>query len=316
MKAWISTDSRYYEDVKQSAVDFKLYQAGYDRNKALGEFAAVAKPKVMGYEVSHLTVGTFKDWSKAARKAGFKLKPAVGLVEELRIVKAPDELDKIKRAVKLTDEAFAHFCAVVKPGMTEKDGAWVIEKYMREHGADKTAFDLIVASGPNGALPHAHTSNRKIQAGEPIVIDIGCRIEHYHSDLTRTIILGKPDEQFNKVYKTVLKAQETAEKRIKAGHQRQTCRCPRAQCHRKSGLWSILWARAWTRRRFGSARRTARQQIEQGYLSCRHDADHRTGHLHSRLGGRPDRGFGRRQRHWRHSFESSKQGTGRPRLII
>jgi Xaa-Pro aminopeptidase len=215
--AWISTDSRYYEDVKQRAVDFKLFEAGYDRNKALGEFAAVAKPKTMGFEVSHLTVGTFKDWSKAARKAGFKLKPAVGLVEELRIVKTPDELDKIKRAVKLTDEAFAHFCTIVKPGMTEKEGAWVIEKYMREHGADKTAFDLIVASGPNGALPHAITGDRKIQPGEPIVVDIGCRVERYHSDLTRTIIFGKPDEQFTKVYQIVLKAQETAEKKIKAG---------------------------------------------------------------------------------------------------
>ena len=216
-EAWISTDSRYYEDVKQRAPDFKLFEAGYDRNKALGEFAAIAKPKTMGFEISHLTVGTFKDWSKAARKAGFKLKPALDLVEELRIVKTPDELDKIKRAVKLTDEAFAHFCSVVKPGMTEKECAWVIEKYMRENSADKTAFDLIVASGPNGALPHAITGERKLQTGEPIVVDIGCRIEHYHSDLTRTIILGKSDQQFDKVYKTVLKAQETAEKRIKAG---------------------------------------------------------------------------------------------------
>lgn len=215
--AWISTDSRYYEDVKQRAPDFKLFEAGYDRTKALGEFAAAAKVKTMGFEVAHLTVSTFKDWSKAARKAGFKLKPAVGLVEELRIVKTPDELDKIQRAVKLTDEAFAHFCTVVKPGMTEKEGAWIIEKFMREHGADKIAFDLIVAGGPNGALPHAIAGNRKFQLGEPIVVDIGCRVDHYHSDLTRTIILGKADDKFNQVYKTVLKAQEAAEKRIKAG---------------------------------------------------------------------------------------------------
>jgi Xaa-Pro aminopeptidase len=215
--AWISTDSRYYEDVKQRAKDFKLFEAGYDRNKVLGEFAAVAKPKVMGFEVSHLTVQTFKDWSKAARQAGFKLKPVSGLVEDLRVVKTPAELEKIKRAVKLTDEAFAHFCAVVKPGMTEKEGAWIIEKYMREHGADKIAFDLIVASGPNGALPHAVPGERPFQLGEPIVVDIGARVDHYHSDLTRTIILGKADEQFHQVYKTVLRAQQAAEKKIKAG---------------------------------------------------------------------------------------------------
>lgn len=216
--AWIATDSRYYEDVKQRAPEYHLLESGYDRNKPLGEFAAVAKPKTMGYEVSHLTVATLKDWAKAARKAGFKLVPTKGLVEELRLIKEPTELGAIKRAVELTDRAFAHFGVTVKPGMTEKQAAWLIEKYMRENGADKVAFDLIVASGPNGALPHAIPGDRVIQRGEPIVVDIGCRIDRYHSDLTRTICLGQPaDGQFMKVYKTVLKAQETAEKKIRAG---------------------------------------------------------------------------------------------------
>jgi Xaa-Pro aminopeptidase len=213
----ISTDSRYYEDVRRRAPDFKLFEAGYDRNKALGEFAAVTKAKVMGYEMTHLTVATLKDWTKAARKAGFKLVPTTGLVEEFRMVKEPAELAAIKRAVELTDAAFAHFVANVKVGMTEKEAAWNIEEYMRTHGADKVAFDLIVASGPNGALPHAIPGARKFQRGEPIVVDIGCRIDYYHSDMTRTICLGQPDEQFNKVFSTVLKAQKAAEKKIKAG---------------------------------------------------------------------------------------------------
>lgn len=216
-QAWISTDSRYYEDVKQRAPDFTLFEAGYERTKAFAEFAKAAKPKVMGFEMAHVTVATLKEWSKAARQAGFKLKPTTGLVEGLRQVKAPEELALIQRAAALTDRAFAHFCAVIKPGMTEKEAAWLIEKYMRENGADKVAFDLIVASGPNSALPHAVPSARKIQRGEPIVIDIGCRIEHYHSDMTRTIWLGQPDEQFKKVYDTVLKAQKNAIKKIKAG---------------------------------------------------------------------------------------------------
>ncbi|MBM3128991.1 MAG: aminopeptidase P family protein [Chloroflexi bacterium] len=216
--AWIATDSRYYEDVKQRAPDFHLLEAGYDRNKPLADFAAEVKPKVMGYEMTHLTVATQKDWNKVARKAGFKLAPVKGLVEDLRAVKEPAELAAIKRAVELTDQAFTHFCAIVKPGMTEKQAAWQIEKYMRENGADKIAFDLIVASGPNGALPHAIPGERKLQRGEPIVIDIGCRIDRYHSDLTRTICLGQPpDDKFLKVYKTVLKSQETAEKKIRAG---------------------------------------------------------------------------------------------------
>jgi len=216
-EAWISTDSRYYEEVKQFAPDYKLFQAGYDRNKVLGEFGAQAKPKVVGFEATYLTVATFKDWSKAARKAGFKLKPVSGIVENQRVVKDADEIAKIKRAVELTDEAFAHFCREIKPGMTEKQGAWIIERYMREHGADKVAFDLIVAAGPNGALPHARPGDRVIQRGEPIVVDIGCRVDHYNSDMTRTVVLGEASAQFHKVYDTVLKAQRAAEKKIREG---------------------------------------------------------------------------------------------------
>ena len=216
-QAWISTDSRYYEEVKQFAPDFDLFQAGYDRNKVIGEFGARAKPKVVGFEMTYLTVATFKDWSKAARKAGFKLKPVDGLVEALRIIKDEDELAKIKRAVALTDDALAHFCREIRPGMTEKQGAWIIERYMREHDADKVAFDLIVAAGPNGALPHARPSDYVIKRGEPIVVDIGCRVDHYNSDLTRTVILGEADDHFKKVYNTVLKAQLAAEKKIHEG---------------------------------------------------------------------------------------------------
>ncbi len=216
--AWISTDSRYYEEVKTFAPDFKLFEAGYDRNKVLNKLGkSKLKPKVVGYEMAHLTAATLASWSETARKAGFKLKGTDGLVEELRIVKDAQEIAKIKRAVDLTDAAFAHFCRTIKPGMTEKQGAWIIEKYMRENGADKIAFDLIVAAGPNGALPHAHPSDHVIQRGEPIVVDIGCRIDHYHSDLTRTICLGEADAQFNQVYAAVLEAQRAAEEQIHQG---------------------------------------------------------------------------------------------------
>jgi Xaa-Pro aminopeptidase len=214
--AWISTDSRYYEDVKQKAKDFKLFEAGYDRNKWIGGFAEETKPSIVGFEADHITVTTFKGWTKAARKAAFKFKPTTGIVSSLRVFKDPDEIAKIKRAVEITDAAFAHLVSVVKPGMTEKEGAWIIEKFMRENGAEALAF-AIVASGPNAALPHAIPTDRKFRRGEPIILDIGCRFEDYHSDLTRTIILGEPDEQFTKVYETVLKAQKTAEKKIREG---------------------------------------------------------------------------------------------------
>lgn len=217
-RAWISTDSRYYEEVKTFAPDFKLLETGYDRNKVLNKLGkSKPKPKIVGFEAAHLTAATLTSWSETAHKAGFKLNPTNGIVEELRIVKDAQEIAKIKRAVDLTDAAFAHFCQTIKPGMTEKQGAWIIEKYVRENGADKIAFDLIVAAGPNGALPHAHPSGYVIQRSEPIVVDIGCRVDHYNSDLTRTICLGEPDAQFSQVYDTVLKAQRAAEEQIRQG---------------------------------------------------------------------------------------------------
>ncbi len=213
--AIISTDSRYYEEVKQRAPDFKLFEAGYDRNKILGEFGTLASPKLVGFEARYVNYATFKDWSKAARKAGYKLKPVGGLVEELRAVKTAEELALIKNAAALTDEAFKQLKAVIKPGMTEKECAWVIESYMREHGAETVAFTPIVGSGPNGALPHGTPGDRKVQRGEPIVVDIGARVNAYNSDMTRTICLGKPDDKFKQIYGIVLKAQSAAIRRIK-----------------------------------------------------------------------------------------------------
>ncbi len=217
-QAWISTDSRYYEEVKERAPAWQLFEAGYDRVKVFGEFAGAIKPKTLGFEATHLTVATLKEWSKAARKHGYKLVPTAGLVESERVAKEPAELETIRRAVKLADDAFEHFRQHIQPGMTEKQGAWIIEEFMRQHGADKTAFELIVQAGPNGAFPHKRPSDRVIQRGEPIVVDIGARIDHYNSDLTRTVCLGEPaDGQFLKIHAIVLKAQQTAEKKIKAG---------------------------------------------------------------------------------------------------
>ena len=91
--------------------------------------------------------------------------------------------------------------------MTEKEVAWEIERFMREEGSEPIPFEIIVGSGPNSALPHAQPSARAIREAEPIVIDIGARVEGYGSDLSRTFCLGTPDETFKKVYDTVLGAQ-------------------------------------------------------------------------------------------------------------
>ncbi len=211
-QAIIATDFRYFEQVARQAPDFQLAKVENRFVNLLPQLVEQVGAKRVGFESAHLTFDQHRKWAEVAE--GFELVPTKDLVEDLRAVKDEDELDAIKKAVALSDAAFAHILGVIEPGMTEKDVAWELESYMRTHGADKVAFDLIVAAGPNGAMPHATVSDRAIRAGEPIVIDLGAALDGYHSDLTRTIYLGEPDERFREIYGLVLGAQLAAEDRI------------------------------------------------------------------------------------------------------
>jgi Xaa-Pro aminopeptidase len=134
-------------------------------------------------------------------------------------VKDEAEVAALRRAIELTDESLAAALANARPGMTEKELAWRIETHMRTHGANGVAFELIVAGGPNSALPHARASDVPLPAGEPIVIDIGAKIDGYHGDMTRTICFGQPNDpaRFWEIYNAVLRAQVTAEAGIRPG---------------------------------------------------------------------------------------------------
>ena len=151
---------------------------------------------------------------RPAARAGRHRRPGRGAAA----VKEPEELDAIQAAVDLGDAAFAQtWRERVEPGWTEKQAAWEIERYMREHGGEAVSFDTIVAGGPWSAMPHAYPRDRALERGEMVVIDMGVRLDGYCSDLTRTIFLGEPDDQFKKVYDIVLGAQLTAEELVRAG---------------------------------------------------------------------------------------------------
>ena len=171
--------------------------------------------KRLGFESQHLTVEQLSTFNKAAGDVEWL--PLENTVEKIRAVKDQDEIDALRRSAALNDNAFAHLLEVIEPGMTEREAAWEIEAYMRSHGASKVAFDLIVAAGPNGALPHARPGDQAIQPGAPVVIDIGCVLDDYCSDMTRTFCLGKPSSRYLEVWNLVLQAQEAAEAVIRAG---------------------------------------------------------------------------------------------------
>jgi Xaa-Pro aminopeptidase len=192
-----------------------LAEVGSEFVKQLPEILESLKTRRVGFESNFVSVAQYTAWVTVA--PNIEWIPTNDLVEEIRTVKDPDELSTIRAAVNLADQALTHAAEMLQPGMTEHEVAWELEVFMRTHGADDVAFELIVASGPNSALPHLRPTDRQIGWGEPIVVDIGARLDGYHSDLTRTLCLGKPDERFYEIYKLVLQAQLAAEHGLREG---------------------------------------------------------------------------------------------------
>jgi len=215
----VATDFRYYEQVQAQCLDWELLRVGYDFDgrlpALLRELGVGGRP--VGYEAEHVSVDRFNRWRAALGEAA-PLCGTVGLVEELRQVKDADELQAIRRAVAIADRAWAQALDDLRPGLTEREFAWRLESAMRTSGASAVAFDLIVASGPNAALPHAVAGERVIQAGEPLVADFGCVVDGYCSDITRTVCLGRPaDDRYLEVWNLVRRAQEAALAGLRGG---------------------------------------------------------------------------------------------------
>lgn len=216
-KQFIASDSRYWEQIAKQSPDFTLlkYKNHPEQTEVVRDALRALGAKRVGFESERLTVAQHTIWTKAFE--GIELVATSNLVESLRMAKDAQELESIRRALALTDQAYEHIVRWIEPGMSEKEVAWELESFMRLHGADGLAFDVHVASGPNSAEPHHVSNERQIQEGEPIWIDMGARVGGYCADLTRSFVLDEPDEQFRKIYEIVLKAQLAAEQALKAG---------------------------------------------------------------------------------------------------
>jgi Xaa-Pro aminopeptidase len=217
--ACLAVDFRYVEQAKKEAPDFDVIHIKGDTAGWLPKIAADSGFKRVGFEADQVPLAIYQQLCKTISDDGyqFQLIPTTGLVESIRAVKGPEELQFIAEAVKLADAAFDHAKSVLRPGISEKDMAWGLEKFLREKGSEAIPFDIIVASGPNSALPHARPSEQVILKNVPVVIDLGARVNGYCSDLSRTFFLGNEDETFSKIYDIVLGAQLTALATIGAG---------------------------------------------------------------------------------------------------
>ena len=217
--AILATDFRYVEQAKKQSPDYEVFRIENDMANWFPELLAGLGLQKLGFEARHIAFATYRQLNGILNKIqpSPKLIPLDGLVESLRAIKEPEEIQFITRAAEISDNAFKHIESIIRIGMSEKEIAWEIEKFIRESGSEAVPFDIIAASGPNSALPHAKPSLRTIQAGEPVLFDIGAKVDGYSSDLSRSICLGTPDATFKKVYDIVLGAQLAAIVLIKEG---------------------------------------------------------------------------------------------------
>lgn len=213
-KALLATDFRYWEQAAAESPSFELFKhRRTDEDNAA--FFAAAGVTVVGIEAQHTTLA---DQAKLDKIEDVVWDPLLETAESLRKIKSPQEIEIIRAAAAITDQAMSQVNAIAHPGMTERALAWKLEMLMREAGADGMAFDVIVASGPNAALPHHHPGSRQLQLGDTLIVDMGARLDGYHSDMTRTFYLGsEPDEPFWSVYHLVQEAQTAVLDHIKPG---------------------------------------------------------------------------------------------------
>lgn len=219
--AVIATDFRYWEQAEQQATDFRVDRAVGGMEKWLPGLLDGLGGKRLAFESSHVSYQGYRSIRKIVQELPEAKRPKLvattNLIEGLRLIKDAEELGALQAAIDLGDAAFQHVAERIEPGWTEKQVAWEIEKYVREHDGESLSFDTLVGSGHRGSMPHCFPTDRILQQGEGVVIDMGVSLNGYMSDLTRTIYLGKPDDEFCRIYDTVLAAQQTAHELVETG---------------------------------------------------------------------------------------------------
>lgn len=212
--ATLMTDFRYIEQAAEQSPEFAVVDGGEKPRETIAEL--VAATKLIGFDDADMRVKSHTAL-QAELASGCELVPAGGIVERLREVKDADELAAVSRAAEIADSIYATLAEEGLIGRKECDVAWRIEWLARERGASGVSFPPIVAAGAHGALPHAEPRDRRIEAGELVVLDLGVVVDGYCSDCTRTFAAGSPSDTAADVYDLVLKAQESALEMVTEG---------------------------------------------------------------------------------------------------
>jgi len=209
---FIFTDSRYFIQVGEQAPSFIL------RDITLESPSTKIKEegyKFIGFEEEFMTFSSYNKLNRELESADVEFIGVSRSIARERQIKNEKEIESIKKAAEIADNAFSFILDKIEPGKTEKDIALMLEFFMLKSGADGIAFDTICASGVRSAMPHGVASDKVIEKGDFVTLDFGCKYEGYCSDMTRTVVCGKATSEQKKIYNTVLTAQKAAISAVK-----------------------------------------------------------------------------------------------------
>ena len=210
------TDPRFTIQASEECIcPVKIHSQG-PLDQAVAETVRRRRLKRIGFETSRVTYDVYLRL-KQALPLGATLKPTAGVIEKLRMIKSDDEVARIRRSALTNSKALEKTASTIRPGLSESDVAAELEYQMHRFGAEKPAFETIVAIGERSALPHARPTSRKIVAHELLLIDMGACQDGYMSDMTRMLFLGRPTKRVTNMYKAVAEAQLAAIDAVRPG---------------------------------------------------------------------------------------------------
>lgn len=211
---YIIVDFRYFEEMKKKAKNFEVILMNKEKTyfDIVNKICEIENINSIGFEGSEISFDSYNIMDKNINADLLSVD-----LSKLRYKKDEKELEYIKRACEIADNTFNHITKFIKVKMTEKEVENEIVRFIKEQGGQRESFDVIVASGIRGALPHGKASNKVIEKGEFVTLDFGVRFNNYCSDITRTISMGEGNDELNKIYNIVKKANEEAIRLLKPG---------------------------------------------------------------------------------------------------
>ncbi len=214
-KDFVITDSRYAQKAQEALPDFDIRLIDGSKYRIIKDILKGYKVKRLGFESDWLSFNDYLQLKKSLKRIAPI--PKKGLVEKLRIIKDPDEIDLIKESISIVKKAYGYAKKIINPKINGRALAVLIDNFMRAHGAERPAFQTIVAQNPYSSCPHADATAERFSRGCCVLIDMGAVFEGYNSDLTRMVFLGRITSKFKHIYNVLKTSQKRVIEKLRPG---------------------------------------------------------------------------------------------------